>query len=529
MRKVLVTDSLAPEGFEILEKAPGLEVVDAPGLSPADLLAAIADADALVIRSATKVTADVIAAGARLAVIGRAGIGVDNVDVPAATAKGIVVMNTPGGNTVTTAEHALALLIALARHIPQATASMKAGKWEKNRFVGMELYNRTLGVIGLGNIGRIVAERAQGLGMKVIAHDPFLSADAAAKLDVELVDLDALLARADAISVHVPKTKETTGLLGRKAFAKVRQGVLLVNAARGGIVDEDALLEALNSGAVGGAALDVFVEEPAKAGHPLVAHERVICTPHLGASTEQAQVNVSIAVAEQIRDFLLQGVVRNAVNVPSISREAAAQIRPYLVLGEKLGRFQGQLCTGSIEQIEIEYSGDAARLDVAPITVAVLKGLLESVTDQVNMVNAPVIAQERGIKVIESKASRSADFTSAITHARGRLRRPPDRRRGLPGQPAAHRAHRRLHARGDSRGPDALHPEPRPAGRGRHRRHASSATRGINISRMQLALQRERGEAAMLVNVDAPPPDSVLETLRALPNVISARLLELGP
>ncbi|HVN40235.1 MAG TPA: phosphoglycerate dehydrogenase [Myxococcota bacterium] len=528
MRKVLITDSLAPEGFEILAKAQGLQVVDAPGLSPADLLAAIADADALVIRSATKVTKDVIAAGARLAVIGRAGIGVDNVDVPAATAKGIVVMNTPGGNTVTTAEHALALLIALARHIPQATASMKAGKWEKNRFVGTELYNRTLGVLGLGNIGRIVAERAQGLGMKVIAHDPFLSPDAAAKLDVELVDFDTLLARADAITVHVPKTKETTGLLGRKAFAKVRRGVMLVNAARGGIVDEDALLEALNEGRVGGAGLDVFVEEPAKPGHPLIAHERVICTPHLGASTEQAQVNVSIAVAEQIRDFLLQGVVRNAVNMPSISREAAAQIRPYLVLGEKLGRFQGQLCTGGIEQIEIEYSGDAARLDVAPITVAVLKGLLESVTDQVNMVNAPVIAQERGIKVIESKASRSADFTTAIsTRVTGcdnrlivgavfqgvqpRIVRIDDfMLEAIPEGPTLFITNRDQ--------PGVVGVVGTILGNGR-----------INISRMQLALSRERGEAAMLVNVDAPPPDSVLETLRGLPNVISARLLELGP
>ena len=528
MRKVLVTDSLAPEGFEILAKAQGLQVVDTPGLSPADLLTAIADADALVIRSATKVTKDVVAAAARLAVIGRAGIGVDNVDVPAATAKGIVVMNTPGGNTVTTAEHALALLIALARHIPQATASMKAGKWEKNRFVGTELYNRTLGVIGLGNIGRIVAERAQGLGMKVIAHDPFLSADAAAKMDVELVDFDTLLARADAITVHVPKTKETTGLLGRKAFAKVRRGVLLVNAARGGIVDEDALLEALNEGRVGGAGLDVFVEEPAKAGHPLIAHERVVCTPHLGASTEQAQVNVSIAVAEQIRDFLLQGVVRNAVNMPSISREAAAQIRPYLVLGEKLGRFQGQLCTGSIEQIEIEYSGDAARLDVAPITVAVLKGVLEAVTDQVNMVNAPVIAQERGIKVIESKASRTADFASAIsTRVQGcgdrlivgavfqgvqpRIVRIDDfMLEAIPEGPTLFITNRDQ--------PGVVGVVGTILGNAR-----------INISRMQLALSRERGEAAMLVNVDAPPPDSVLETLRGLPNVISARLLELGP
>ena len=528
MRKVLVTDSLAPEGFEILAKAQGLQVVDAPGLSPADLLTAIADADALVIRSATKVTKDVIAAGARLAVIGRAGIGVDNVDVPAATAKGIVVMNTPGGNTVTTAEHALALLIALARHIPQATASMKAGKWEKNRFVGTELYNRTLGVLGLGNIGRIVAERAQGLGMKVIAHDPFLSPDAAAKLDVELVDFDTLLARADAITVHVPKTKETTGLLNRKAFAKVRRGVLLVNAARGGIVDEDALLEALAEGRVGGAGLDVFVEEPAKPGHPLIAHERVICTPHLGASTEQAQVNVSIAVAEQIRDFLLQGVVRNAVNMPSISREAAAQIRPYLVLGEKLGRFQGQLCTGGVEQIEIEYSGDAARLDVAPITVAVLKGMLESVTDQVNMVNAPVIAQERGIKVIESKASRSADFTTAssarVTGCDNRL---------IVG--AVFQGVQPRIVRIDDFMLEAIPEGPtlfitnrdQPGVVGVVGTILGNAR--INISRMQLALSRERGEAAMLVNVDAPPPDSVLEILRGLPNVISARLLELGP
>lgn len=528
MRKVLVTDSLAPEGFEILEKAPGLQVVDAPGLSPGDLLTAIADADALVIRSATKVTKDVIAAGARLAVIGRAGIGVDNVDVPAATAKGIVVMNTPGGNTVTTAEHALALLIALARHIPQATASMKAGRWEKSRFVGMELYNRTLGVIGLGNIGRIVAEKAQGLGMKVIAHDPFLSSDAAAKLDVELVDLDTLLARADAISVHVPKTKETTGLLGRKAFAKVKRGVLLVNAARGGIVDEAALLEALESGAVGGAGLDVFVEEPAKPGHPLIAHERVICTPHLGASTSQAQVNVSIAVAEQIRDFLLQGVVRNAVNMPSISREAAAQIRPYLVLGEKLGRFQGQLCTGSIEQIEIEYSGDAARLDVAPITVAVLKGLLESVTDQINMVNAPLIAQERGIKVIESKASRSADFTTAIaTRVIGCGDRLIVGAVFQGGQPRIVRIDDFM-LEAIPEGPTLfIQNRDQPGVVGIVGTILGDA--GINISRMQLALQRERGEAAMLVNVDAPPPDSVLETLRELPNVISARLLELGP
>jgi D-3-phosphoglycerate dehydrogenase len=305
MAKVLVTDSLAEQGLAILEQSPGLEVEARPGLAPDELLEAIRDAEALVIRSGTKVTADVIAAGEKLRVIGRAGIGIDNVDVAAATARGIVVMNTPEGNNVTTAEHAIALLISLARHIPQATASMKEGRWEKKGFVGMELYNRTLGVVGLGNIGRIVAVRGRGLGMKVVASDPFITDAAARMLDVELVPFDELLTRADVISVHVPRTKDTAGLIGREALTKVKPGLLLINAARGGIVDEEALLEALDDGRVAGAALDVFEQEPTPPDHPLVLHDKVICTPHLGASTEQAQVNVSIAVAEQVRDYLL--------------------------------------------------------------------------------------------------------------------------------------------------------------------------------------------------------------------------------
>ncbi len=528
MNKVLVTDSLSTHGLEILDREERIELVNRPGLSPGELLQAIADADALIIRSGTKVTADVIEAAEKLRVVGRAGIGVDNVDVPAATARGIAVMNTPGGNTVTTAEHAVALLISLARHIPQATASMKSGKWEKGRFVGMELYNRTLGVLGLGNIGRIVADKARGLGMKVIGYDPFISQQAAGRLDVELVSLDELLARADVISVHVPRTKDTTGLLGREAFKKARRGVMLVNAARGGIVDEDALLEALESGVVAGAALDVFVEEPPPAEHPLVQHENVICTPHLGASTEQAQVNVAIAVAEQVRDFLLYGVVGNAVNVPSISRELAAQIRPYLLLAEKLGRFQGQLCTGSIEQIEIEYSGEAAALDAAPVTVAVLKGLLESVSDHVNMVNAPVIAREHGIKVIESKSSRTTDFASSITTrvtgcdnrliegaifegVQPRIVRIDDfMLEAIPEGPTLFILNRDM--------PGVV------GGVGTILGEA-----GINISRMQLGLVPERGEAAMIVNVNPSPPQSVLETLRALPYMLSAQLVELGP
>jgi len=525
--KVLVTDTLAPQGLEILEREDAIEVVVSPGLAPGDLLTAIEDADALVIRSGTKVTADVIEAAKQLSVVGRAGIGVDNVDVPAATARGVVVMNTPGGNTVTTAEHALALLISLARHIPQATASMKSGKWEKSRFMGTELFNRTLGVLGLGNIGRIVAQKAQGLGMKVVAYDPFLSGAAAAKIDVELASFEDLLERADVISVHVPRTRDTLGLIDRDVFAKMKPGVLLVNAARGGIVDEEALFEALESGQVGGAGLDVFAEEPVPPDHPLVKHEKVVCTPHLGASTEQAQLNVSIAVAEQVRDFLLQGVVHNAVNVPSISKELAAQIRPYLVLAEKLGRFHGQLCRGSIERIEIEYSGEAAELNVAPITVAVLKGMLESVSDNVNMVNAPGIAKEHGIDVVESKASRAGDFASSITtRVIGCDTRLIEGAIFQGGQPRIVRIDDFM-LEAIPEGPTIFilnHDQPGVVG--------SVGTllgeESINISRMQLALNKDRGEAAMLVNVDNIPSDRVVRRLQDHPHVIFARLLELG-
>jgi len=525
--KVLVSDKTAPQGLEILEKTPGLEVVYAPGIEPADLLERIGEFDGLVIRSGTKVTAEVIERADRLRVVGRAGIGVDNVDLTAATQRGIVVMNTPEGNNVTTAEHALSLLFALARHVPQATMSMKAGKWEKSRFQGTELYNRTLGVFGLGNIGRIVADRAQGLGMQVVACDPHISAEAAARADVELVSFEDLLERADAITVHVPRTKETTGLLDAKAFARCKDGVLVINAARGGIVDEEALLDALESGKVGGAGLDVFVDEPPPPGHPLVAHERVICTPHLGASTGQAQLNVSTAIARQVADFLASGVVRNAVNVPSVSGELLERIRPYLELAEKLGRFQGQICPGAVNEFEIEYSGDVADLRVAPITIAALKGLLESVSDRVNMVNAPVIAQERGIRVVESKTRRSRDFASAIsTRVKG------------SGEPrliegALFHGNQPRIVRIDDFMLEAIPEGPtiflrnhdRPGVVGMVGSVLGEA--GINISRMQLALVPDRREAAMLVNVDAAPPESVLERLRGEDQVIDAQVVEL--
>jgi D-3-phosphoglycerate dehydrogenase len=526
--KVLVTDSLAPEGLEILERAAGIEVVNSPGLSPGELEEAIADADALVIRSGTKVTEAVVAAAKQLKVVGRAGIGVDNVDVGAATKRGIVVMNTPGGNTITTAEHAIALIVSLARHIPQATASMKAGRWDKKKLTGMELYNGTLGVVGLGNVGRIVADRARGLGMKVIAHDPFISETASSKIEFELVSFDDLLARSDVISVHVPKTNETIGLLGKEAFAKVKPGVLVINAARGGIVDEESLLAALEQGQVGGAAIDVFVEEPPPAGHPLISHDKVICTPHLGAATDQAQVNVAIAVAEQVRDYLLHGIVGNAINVPSISRELYDQIRPYVALGEKLGRFHGQTCSGSIEQIEIEYSGAAAEINVAPITVAVLKGLLESVTDQVNMVNAPVLAQQHGIKVVESKSSRSQDFASAITtRVVGCQDRLIEGAIFHGGQPRIVRIDDFM-LEAIPEGPTLFiqnHDEPGVVGKV----GSALGEAGINISRMQLGLVPERGEAAMLVNIDRGPDAAALESLRSLPNMISVQLVDLGP
>ncbi|RIL08232.1 MAG: phosphoglycerate dehydrogenase [Proteobacteria bacterium] len=526
MPRVLVSDSLAPQGLEILEHARGLEVDYAPGLSPAELLDRIREADGLVIRSGTKVTREVIEAAAKLRVIGRAGIGVDNVDLPAATARGIVVVNTPSGNNVTTAEHAIALLVALARHVPQATASMKAGKWEKNAFTGLELEGRTLGVIGLGNIGRVVAQKAQGLGMRVVAYDPHLPDDVASKLDVELLDLDALFGRADAITVHVPKTKDTAGLLGAAAFAKCRKGVLVVNAARGGIVDEKALLAALESGQVGGAGLDVFEQEPPPKDDPLVQHPKVVCTPHLGASTEQAQLNVAIQVAEQVRDYLIEDVVRNGVNVPSVSGEILAQVRPYLVLGEKLGRFQGQLCPGKIDEIEIEYAGDVADLRVAPITIAVLKGLLETVTDRVNMVNAPVVARERGIKVIESKSSRTEDYASTIsTRVRGCVDRLIVGAVFHGNQPRIVRIDDFILEAIPEGHTLLLHNHDRPGVVGAVGTILGEAR--CNISRMQLALQRERSEAAMLVNLDSAPPDAVLERLRTLPHVISCQLVEL--
>jgi D-3-phosphoglycerate dehydrogenase len=391
----------------------GIEVDEKPGLTPDELKAIIGDYDGLAIRSATKVTRQILEAADRLKVVGRAGIGVDNVDIPAATARGVVVMNTPFGNSITTAEHAIALMFALARQLPQADASTQAGKWEKNRFMGVELTGKTLGLIGAGNIGSIVASRALGLKMKVAAYDPFLSPERALELGIEKVDLDELLARADFITLHTPLTDQTRNILSRENLAKTKPGVRIINCARGGLIDEAALKDGLESGHVGGAALDVFATEPAT-DSPLFGTPNFISTPHLGASTSEAQVNVAIQVAEQMSDFLLLGGVTNAINMPSLSAEEAPKLKPYMALAEKLGRLVGQVVGEDVHAIDVEVEGAAAALNMKPITGAVLAGLMGTYSQSVNMVNAPVLARERGLDVREIRHDRERDYHTLV-------------------------------------------------------------------------------------------------------------------
>jgi D-3-phosphoglycerate dehydrogenase len=401
-----------PKAAAILRER-GIDVDEKPGLAPDELKAIIGDYDGLAIRSATKVTKTLLESADRLKVVGRAGIGVDNVDIPAATARGVVVMNTPFGNSITTAEHAIALMFALARQLPEADASTQAGKWEKNRFMGVELTGKTLGLIGCGNIGSIVASRALGLKMKVAAFDPFLTPERAVELGVDKVELDELLRRADFITLHTPLTEQTRNILSRENLAKTKAGVRIINCARGGLIDEEALKDVLDSGHVGGAALDVFVTEPATAS-PLFGTPGFISTPHLGASTSEAQVNVAIQVAEQMSDFLLLGGVTNAVNMPSLSAEEAPRLKPYMALAEKLGKLVGQVLGESIRSVSVEVEGAAAELNQKPITGAVLAGLMGSYSDSVNMVNAPFLAKERGLDVREVRHEREGDYHTLV-------------------------------------------------------------------------------------------------------------------
>jgi len=412
MPKVLISDKMDPKAAQIFRER-GCEVDVITGQTPDELKTIIGQYDGLAIRSSTKITADILDAAPNLKVIGRAGIGVDNVDIPHASAKGVVVMNTPFGNSITTAEHAIALMFALARQLPEADASTQAGKWEKNRFMGVELTAKTLGLIGAGNIGSIVADRALGLRMKVIAYDPFLTPERAVELGIEKVTLDDLLARADFITLHTPLTDQTRNILSREALAKTKKGVRIINCARGGLIDEAALKDALDSGHVAGAALDVFAEEPAKAS-PLFGTPNFVSTPHLGASTSEAQVNVAIQVAEQMADYLVKGGVTNALNMPSLSAEQAPKLRPYMALATKLGTLQGQLQSDRVQGIAIEVEGAAAELDIKPITAAVLAGFMRAFSDSVNMVNAPFLAKDRGLDVREIRHDREGDYHTLL-------------------------------------------------------------------------------------------------------------------
>jgi D-3-phosphoglycerate dehydrogenase len=525
--KVLITDSLAEQGRAILERVPEILMDYRPGLKAEQIRATIGEYDALIVRSGTRATADIIQAGTSLKVIGRAGIGVDNIDVEAASKRGIVVMNTPGGNNVTTAEHAITLLLAMARNIPQASASLRAGKWERSKFTGVEVCGKTLGIIGVGNVGSVVADRAQGLKMKVIAHDPYLTAEAAARSGIELVPLDDLYARSDFISVHTPLTAETRGLVGTDAFLKMRRGVRIVNCARGGIVDEGALAEAIRAGQVAGAALDVFAEEPPPKDHPLLALETVVATPHLGASTDEAQINVAIAIAEQVVDFLTRGEVRAAVNVPNLSAERLAVLRPFLALGEKVGALQAQMVPGAPREVEIEASGDVADHDMKALTASVLKGLLSPVmASGLNYVNAPFIARERGIRVIESRSSVPSDFLNSVTvrvkrdgetttvagavFGKKTLRIVRINRFYMEAVPQGH-----ILILNNRDVPGVV------GGVG-----TLLGARGINIAGIELG-RDESGQAISFFHVDEPVPPPVLAELRRLPAITSAQLVQL--
>jgi D-3-phosphoglycerate dehydrogenase len=517
MPKVLISDPMDPKAAEIF-RANGVEADERPGLSKEELKAIIAGYDGLAIRSATKVTADLLESAANLKVIGRAGIGVDNVDIPAATARGIVVMNTPFGNSITTAEHAIAMMFALARDLPAADASTQAGKWEKNRFMGVELTNKTLGLIGAGNIGSIVADRARGLRMKVIAYDPFLTPERAIDLGVEKVALDELLARADFITLHTPLTDQTRNILSRETLAKTKRGVRIVNCARGGLVDEAALKAALESGQVAGVALDVFVDEPATA-NPLFGTPGLVATPHLGASTTEAQVNVAIQVAEQMSEFLTRGGVTNALNMPSLSAEEAPRLRPYMALAGKLGSLVGQLEGRRALGVSVEVEGAAAQLNQKPITGAVLAGLMRVYSDSVNMVNAPYLARERGLDVREVRHDREGDYHTlvrvTVTTARGAT--------SVAGTLFADAAPRLVEMFGIRVEAELegemiyIVNEDAPGFIGRLGTALGEA--GVNIGTFNLGRRKAGGEAVALVSVDSPVGKGLVERLADLPGV----------
>lgn len=527
INKVLICDSLSKKGIEILESSPKIKVDIKMGLSPDELKRTIVDYDGIIIRSETKLKKDIIEVADRLKVIGRAGIGLDNVDIEAATKKGIVVMNTPQENAIAAAEHTIAMMLAISRKIPQANASMKAGKWEKRKFMGIELYKKTLGIIGVGVIGTIVADRARGLKMKVIGYDPYLSKEVAEKKGVELVSLEDLLRNSDFITIHTPLTEETKNLIGKKEFEKMKNGVIIINCARGGIINEKDLYDAIKSGKVSGAALDVFENEPA-IGNPLLELDEVIGTPHLGAATGEAQENVSIAIANQIIDYFTKGEARNAVNMPAVSPEILPLIKPYLRLAEKLGSFVAQISNYAIEEVLIEYHGEVAEYGTKPITISALKGLLTPfVGETVNFVNASVMARERGIKVVESIKEGPEDFTSLIAltvkskmeqnyiagtiFGKKELRIVKLNDFFIEAIPEGHIL--------------LVNNYDRPGVIGNIGKTLGS--RNINIATMQFGRDQMGGRAISLLHLDSPLPPGMLGEILRLPNIISVRQIQL--
>ena len=524
--KVLVSDNLGEVGIRMLEAEQGIDVDVNTGLAPEALREIIGDYDALIIRSATTVDEDLLKAAGRLKVVGRAGIGLDNVDIAAATRRGVVVMNTPDGNVITTAEHAIAMTMSLARNVPQGTASLRAGRWDKKKLQGREIFGKTLGVIGFGKIGAIVADRARGLRFKVIVYDPHVNPERIEKAGFETVELEEIYRQSDFITIHVPKLKDTVGMVNKAAFDQMKDGVMLINCARGGIVNESDLYDAMMAGKVAGAALDVFEVEPPEAS-PLLKLDRLICTPHLGASTREAQTNVAVAVVKQIVEFLKTGTVVNAVNVPSVTGELLLRLRPFLELGDRIGCLLPQMLQGALKEVAIEYTGDFQGLDLSPVTTAILKGLLTpTVKDDVNSVNAPILAKARGIKVSETASAESDEFLNLVTvravttlmecTLAGTIYGKKDSRIvrinnfRLEMIPLGHMA--------------IIHNQDKPGAIG-----SIGTTLGIhniNIARMQVGQEEEGNHNIIFLNTDTQIPEPVLEELRALPLVKSVTPLE---
>lgn len=525
--RILVSDNLAESGIEKLKEVPEFDVEVNTSLTQEELRQIIKEYDALVIRSGTKVSADIIEAAVNLKVVARAGIGLDNVDIGAASKHGVVVMNTPEGNVITTAEHTIAMLLSISRNIPQANASLRAGKWEKKRFRGKEVFNKVLGIVGVGRIGRVVADRAKALRMNVIGFDPYISSEVIGNLGIEGVSLDELYARSDYITVHTPMTQETRNLINAEAFKKMKRGVFILNCARGGIVNEEDLYGAIQSGIVAGVALDVFIKEP-PVDNPLLGLEQVVCTPHLGASTDEAQENVATAVADQVIDYLVRGTIRNAVNAPNIDGAVLTRLRPYLTLSEKLGSLIMQITRGAIEEVSIEYIGEVTSVETQPLTISILKGMLSPILgDMVNFVNTPIHVKERNIRVTESMRNEAEDFTNLISvyvktsedenlvagtifgKKDARLVRINDFR-----LEAAMEGHLVLIYNIDTPGTIGA------IGSCLGRHH-------INISMMDVGQVLERGQNIIFLRTDTPVPQHVVDELLAMENVNVVQVLEL--